>query len=122
MDRRVESFRRGASRVEGSGTGRRYPMSLRATAVEYARSEIARGGSVSAAAGALGVNGQTLTYWLSKSPTPSAQASLVPVHVVDVVASRRQQRSDSIAMTLPNGIVVSGLTTDDILVLVRGLR
>ena len=68
MDRRVEVFRREAARIGRGGTGRRYPASARAMAVEYARAQIAKGVTVAAIAAELGVPGQTLTYWIDLPP------------------------------------------------------
>jgi len=119
MDRRVERFRREASRVAGAGTGRRYPESARAIALEYAREAIAGGEAVAGAASVLGITSQTLTYWLSKPPS---RAALVPVEVIPDRWARSLAADGRIIVTLPNGIIVSGLGVDDAVEFVRGLR
>ena len=116
MDRRVQEVRRGAARLELKTTGRRYPAELRELAVASAREHVALGGAVSGAAAALGVPAQTLTYWMNKTSGCSA--------LVRVEVEREEPRaaSSTIAVTLPCGTVVSGVTAAEAVFVVRGLR
>src|SRR5512139_2968050 len=119
MDRRVEAFQREAARIKSRGTGRRYPASVRTLAVEYARAQIAKGASTAAIAAELGIPGQTLTYWLSKE---TFEATLLPVRVV--ARSEREPATDdaTVRVLTPEGLVIAGLTTEQAIRLVRGLR
>lgn len=116
MDRRVQEFRRGAARLESRTTGRRYPSALRELAVSIAREHVATGGTVSSAAATLGVPAQTLTYWLNKA---SGCMALVRV---DVAREEDVRETSTIAITLPCGTVVSGMTAAEAVFVVRGLR
>lgn len=118
MDRRLEAFRRGAARIGARNTGRRYSAELRALAIEYAQSRITSGEASRSVADELGVPAQTLAYWLSKVAGTNA---LIPVEIVrheSPVASSE----GSVRVLLPEGIVIAGLTTDDAIRVVRGLR
>ncbi len=119
MDRRVEVFRREAARIGRGGTGRRYPASARAMAVKYARAQIAKGVTVAAIAAELGVPGQTLTYWMSKT---SSEPKLLPVRVVDRVERAADIEEATVRVLTPEGLVIAGLTTEQAVRLVRGLR
>lgn len=120
MDRRVKEFRRETARPERQDTGRRYTESARALAVSFAQDAVARGESVAAAASALGISAQTLTYWISRSAMGS-RAALVPVEVI-ANEGTRVERADGVVVTLPNGIVISGLDVDGAVAVLRGLR
>ncbi len=89
------------------GRGRQYPARLRARITAWARDEVARGASVSAAAAAVALHPHTLTTWLA--PTPSATA-MVPV---EVIASPVVGAAPPVTLVSPSGYRLEGLPLED---------
>lgn len=120
----VEEFRRAMSRCSGRKTGTRYPRELRAFAVEFARKRLASGGTLSAAAKALGISDQTLTYWVRVE----GRAVVVPVRLrsenTTMVGGDAHARSawSGVFVLTPDGFRIGVGSVADAVSAVRALR
>jgi hypothetical protein len=116
----VAEFRREVERRRGARRrgAPRYPAELVAFAVQRARSVLAAGRSVNAAATELGLSSMTLSAWLSRSARPGGG------RLREVVVSRSPSSGvgeHGLTMTTPSGHVVSGLCVAQAAALLRAL-
>jgi len=121
----VAEFRREVERRRGARRrgAPRYPAELVAFAVQRARSVLAAGRSVNAAATELGLSSMTLSAWLSRSARPGG-ASPGGGRLREVVVSASPSSGVSehaLTMTTPSGHVVSGLCVVQAAALLRAL-
>lgn len=106
---------RSANRV---GVGRGYPKTLRERVVAYTRRATAVGRSRADVADALGLSLATLTRWAS--PAVPAAPTFRPVVVATEPA--RAVATGGVAVVLPGGVRVEGLSVEQAAELCRRLR
>ena len=102
--------------------GQPYRMGLRRRAVDYARSEKARGVGLIRVAAELGISPMTLRSWMRPDV-------LVPVRVTKPITEKERARNEHprpgrglIACDLRSGVVVEGLDLDAVIEFVGRLR
>ena len=102
--------------------GQPYPVGVRRRAVDYARSEKARGVGLIRVAAELGISPMTLRSWVRSDV-------LAPVHVMKPIAQSelaRDEHARSVsgirAYDVRSGVVVEGLDLDGAIEFVRRLR
>jgi len=93
----------------------RVPVELRAKVVTTARRGRREGRSWRAVARTLGIESKKLQRWCGAEP---AAAKWVPVEIVEAPASAAQSR---LAVVLPNGVRLEGLSVGDAPALLRAL-
>lgn len=118
MAQNIEKFKQSAKRMRnGKGRRARYPDEARVWAVKYAEAQMAKGTTVSAVAGRLGISDMTLRSWLySASRQPSG--SLCEVIVAEPVAATPAK---GITVTTTAGHVVGGLDLEGAAALLKAL-
>ena len=114
MEELAEEFCRGSE----ARPGLRYSPELRQLAVEYAQQARAQGHSWRRIAVRLGLSDWSLGDWLRRSQEPPATRSL-RVHEVKLTEPTVEVRQPVLVM--PSGARVEGLSTGDLLALLRAL-
>jgi transposase len=124
MDKKewVEEFRQQVRARGGVGPRTRYTPEQRQQAVEYVRERKQQGVSVEEVARQLGMSSWTLSRWSSatrRGEQEPARAALVPV---EVKTARGETRAGGLVVHGPGGVRVEGVSVEDAVRLLRGLR
>lgn len=124
MDKKewAEQFRQQVLARGGVGPRARYTPEQRQQAVEYVRERQQQGASVEEVARQLGMSSWTLSRWSSaerRVKREPERAGLVPV---EVKAERAVARAGGLVVHGPGGVRVEGLSVEDAVELLRGLR
>lgn len=117
MEERIEKLRRRVAKVARNRRGRRkFDAGLRGAIVEMSEAWAASGGRQHVLARQLGLSAQTLSGWRHASRHRGVIAQREPsIRAVTIVEDERTDSSSSqnarapIAITLPRGLVISGL-------------
>ena len=130
MSKQVRAIRDQIQRVARSGEPRtrRYPEALRRSTVTYARERVDAGATVESVAHALGLAGQTLSYWL-RSVEPDPATDPPAMRAVSVVPAPRHDEEPpapplspaSPVVITPQGLRIEGLDVAGISDLLRRL-
>ena len=118
FDAEATQLRHALRTADRPGAGRGYPKALRARAVAYAQRAAAAGRPRADVAEALGLSLATLTRW-AQPARPSAPA-FRPVVVAPEPG--RAAPAGSVAVVLPGGVRVEGLSVEQAAELCRRLR
>ena len=117
MEKKLAELKKRIAAARAAG-GRRYPSDVRAGAADAARSWLAAGGRRAELLLRLDVSGSTLDYWMAR---PTASSKRVVRRVAVVASGSREANSEGLVAQLGAGVLVAGLTVDDMIALARGL-
>lgn len=123
MEQRIASFRQQVETYFGChpGRGSRYPVSLRAQAVEVALEAQSNGDRLGWVADALGVGVGTLRRWIEAAPAQRPQLRAVEVVETDEPARLNRDFRGSLVLVTASGHRVEGLALDDVTLLLEAL-
>jgi transposase len=122
MKERAERFRQQVLERGGVGPRARYTQEQRQEAVAYVRERQQQGASSEEAAKELGMSSWTLSRWGSaarRAQREPERAALVPV---EVKPARSVVRAGALVVHGPGGVRVEGLSLEDAVALLRGLK
>lgn len=118
FDPEAATLRHALRSAHREGVGRAYPKTLRERVVAYVRKTASAGRSRADVADALGLSLATIARWAQ--PTAPAAPAFRPVVVAPELA--RAVVSGGVAVVLPGGVRVEGLSVEQAAELCRRLR
>ena len=120
MDDELRDFRRELARFE-RGRGQWYPDALRERVAVWAREQRSVGATWRAISATVGLPTETLRRWTSTTAR-DASLTLVPIEVVtEPVTENRCADDRGVRIITPSGHRIEGLTTADVIAIVRVL-
>jgi transposase-like protein len=122
MDKLISELQKRIEQATKNKANRRFfPAELRNKVVELALAWKSSGKSRRELASRLGVNDETLAYWMHRSVSAAKPKTRVrPVRVLDAETANSRPISTR-SVVLPSGARIEGLAMDDLIALARAL-